>query len=247
MIEQHTAELLFHGPIADEYHWLKKICPPAAEMSRRVAEFVGDWMPAYPCTRLKLLEIGSGTGLTTVRLLACCDAMDIVSLDNAPAMLSQARQHLAREIEEGRLQLLEMDALSYLQGMPDGSFDTIASAYTLHNFQNGYRRQVLEEILRVLRPGGLFVNGDRYADDDMGEHLKNTQEEVRHYFRVLLDEGRPDLLEQWIVHLFSDESGHHIMRLKPSLDAMAAIGFLDIGLHFREGTNALISAMKRRP
>ncbi|WP_026223475.1 class I SAM-dependent methyltransferase [Methylosarcina fibrata] len=244
---EHTAELLFAGPIADEYNILKLICPPAAEISRRVGEFVGAWSPSYSYSRLKLLEIGCGTGITTTHLAACGDILDIVSVDNAPAMLSQARQNLARELESGRLSLIEKDALSYLQEMPAASVDVVASAYTLHNFLNGYRRRVLEEILRVLKPGGLFVNGDRYAMDDAAEQLRNTQEEVKSYFRVFLEMNRPDLLEQWVVHLFSDESEEHIMRLKPALDAMVEIGFHDVACHFRDGSNALVSAGKAGP
>jgi tRNA (cmo5U34)-methyltransferase len=244
MIQEHTAEHLFQGPIADEYDMLKQICPLAAEMSRRVGEFVGSWMPTYPHTHLNLLEIGCGTGMTTAHLLAYQDRIEIVSIDNAPAMLSQARQNLAEALEKRQLQLIENDALSYLQGIPAGSVDIVASAYVLHNFLNGYRWRVLEEILRVLKPGGLFINGDRYAVDDASEHLRNTQEEVKGYFRVFLEMNRPDLLEQWIIHLFSDESEDHIMRLQPALNAMADIGFCDIALHFRDGTNALLSAVK---
>jgi tRNA (cmo5U34)-methyltransferase len=244
MIEQHTAELLFHGPIADEYNLLKKICPSAAEMSRKVGEFIDGWTPPYTYDRLNLLEIGCGTGITTTHLLASRHFIEIVSIDNAPAMLSQARQNLAESLKEGRLKLVENDALSYLQGMTSGSVDIVASAYALHNFLNGYRRQVLEEILRVLKPGGLFINGDRYAVDDTEQHLRNTQEEVRGYFRVFLEMNRPDLLEHWIVHLFSDESEDHIMRLQPALDAMAETGFCDIGVHYREGVNALVSGVK---
>lgn len=244
MIEQHTAEHLFHGPIADEYNLLKKICPSAAEMSRKVGEFIDGWAPPYPYDRLNLLEIGCGTGITTTHLLASRHPAEIVSIDNEPAMLSQARQNLAASLKEGRLKLVENDALTYLQGVPEESVDIVASAYTLHNFLNGYRRRVLEEILRVLKPGGLFVNGDRYAVDDQEQHLRNTQEEVRGWFRVFLDMNRPDLLEHWIVHLFSDESEDHIMRLQPALDAMAEIGFRDIGVHYREGVNALVGGVK---
>jgi len=244
MISEHRAEHLFEGPIAEEYEMLTRICPAAAELSRRVGQCVGDWAPPYPLEQLHLLEIGCGTGITTAGLLASREDALIESVDNAPAMLSQARQNLAAALAAKRLRLIENDALSHLREIPDASVDIVASAYTVHNFLHGYRRRVLEEALRVLKPGGLFVNGDRYAVDDATEHLKNTQEEVKGYFRVFTEINRPDLLEQWIVHLFSDESEEHIMRLRPALDAMTEIGFQNISLHYRDGVNALISATK---
>lgn len=244
MNSEHTAEHLFKGPIAEEYEILARICPPAAEISRRVGKFVGNWTPPYPEAQLNLLEIGCGTGITTACLLASRKDMLIDSVDNAPAMLSQARNNLAAALATKQLRLFENDALSHLSEVPAASVDIVASAYTLHNFLYGYRRRVLKEVLRILKPGGLFVNGDRYAIDDPAEHLKATQEEVKGYFRVFGEMNRPDLLEQWIVHLFSDESEEHIMRLQPAREIMTEIGFEDITVHFREGVNALVSAIK---
>jgi tRNA (cmo5U34)-methyltransferase len=244
MSTEHTAEHLFAGPIAEEYEMLKLICPSAAEMSERVGHFVGAWTPPYPVSPLKILELGCGTGITTASLLAGREEARIDSVDNAPAMLSQARQNLAAPLAAKRLRLIENDALSHLGEIPDATVDIVASAYTLHNFLHGYRRRVLEEVRRVLKPGGLFVNGDRYAIDAAAEHLKATQAEVRGYFRTFGEMNRPDLLEQWIVHLFSDESEEHIMRLRPALAMMNDIGFGNVALHFRDGVNALVSARR---
>jgi hypothetical protein len=55
---------------------------------------------------------------------------------------------------------------------------------------------------------------------------------------------RMDVLEQWIVHLLSDESPHHVMRTKQSLQVMEAIGFRPVEEHDRQGINALISGIK---
>ncbi|MGR8932623.1 MAG: SAM-dependent methyltransferase, partial [Gammaproteobacteria bacterium] len=70
MNPEHTAEHLFEGAIAEEYGFLSRICPAAAEISQRVGEFVGTWRPPHPAARLNLLEIGCGTGITTTCLLA---------------------------------------------------------------------------------------------------------------------------------------------------------------------------------
>jgi hypothetical protein len=68
--------------------------------------------------------------------------------------------------------------------------------------------------------------------------------EVSRYFRVLIAADRLDLLEQWIVHLFSDESANHIMRETEALEQMASVGFVDIYLDKRTEVNALVTAFK---
>jgi ubiquinone/menaquinone biosynthesis C-methylase UbiE len=233
------AERLFSGQISAEYDMLDVICPAAAAMSNRVGEYVAS-LPDGP---LNVLEIGCGTGVTTRALLRRPGAI-VTALDNEPAMLDQAGARLSEYIVDGRVRLVEADALSGLATLPSGGAAVVASAYTIHNFLEPYRLAVLAEIFRVLKPGGVFVNGDRYALDDTKQHTKLTQDEALHYFKTFAALNRYDLLEQWIIHLFSDESADHIMRLQRSLEAMRTIGFEPADVHFRDGVNALVAARK---
>ncbi len=215
-------------------------------MSKRVGRFVASLPPGageHPAS-LSVFEIGCGTGATTQALLDAREDLVILAADNEPAMLSQARENLSQPIGQGRVRLIEADALSALRDLPAASQDVVASAYALHNFRDAYRDEVLREVFRVLRPSGIFVNGDRYALDDTAEHTRHTQEDVRGYFKAFVPIGRFDLLEQWILHLFSDESADHIMRLAPSVEKLRAIGFDPVCVHFREGVDTLLTAAK---
>jgi len=156
------AELLFSGRIGTDYDILKLICPMAAELSRQVGAFVAG-LAAPPSGRLAALEIGCGTGITTRALLGGREDLEVTAVDNEPTMLDQAQGNLAELLGSGRLRLAAADALTALRDLPSASIDVVASAYTIHNFLDDYRTLVLAEIFRVLRPGGTFVNGDRYA------------------------------------------------------------------------------------
>jgi ubiquinone/menaquinone biosynthesis C-methylase UbiE len=109
---------------------------------------------------------------------------------------------------------------------------------------DGYRCEVIREIFRALKPGGLFLNGDRYGLDDTLEHTRLIQEEVKQYFKVFRELDRMDLLEHWIVHLFSDESPDRVMRLAPAVEHMAAAGFRPVTVHYRHEVNALVTGIK---
>jgi ubiquinone/menaquinone biosynthesis C-methylase UbiE len=243
-MQSFEVERLFSGQLGAEYAMLKLICPAAAEMSQRVGAAVAGWNPG---TALEVYEIGCGTGITSECLLQARGDIVVTAIDNEPAMLAQARANLASWLEQGRLRLLETDALSGLAALPESSVDVVASGYVVHNFLQGYRAQVLEEIYRVLKPGGVFVNGDRYALDDTAAHTRLTQDEARHWFQAFAAIGRYDLLEQWIIHLFSDESEDHIMRLAPALSKLAGLGFDPVAIPFRAGVNTLVVATKPAP
>lgn len=236
-------EAMFSGVMGREYQMLKLICPFAAEMSRLVGETVAECCRHRDETA-QVVELGGGTGITTLSILAAHSQLTLLSVDNEPTMQGQAKQSLQQWVENGRLTFSGDDALTALQRLADDSIDIVASAYTLHNFEAGYRRQVLGEVCRVLKAGGHFINGDRYALDDISAHTRNTQQEVAGYFKVLTEINRLDLLEHWIIHLFSDESENHIMREALALQQMHDAGFEHISLKLREGVNALVMANK---
>jgi ubiquinone/menaquinone biosynthesis C-methylase UbiE len=241
------AESLFQGRIAEDYRFLGQICPEAAEISESVGRLIGDLALAPTAQGPEILEIGTGTGVTTHFLLHYRPDAHIVGIDNSGTMLNQAREAHQAFLDRGVLELHEIDALNYLKAQPDDRFDAIASAYVLHNFLDDYRNLVLAEIHRTLKPGGVFINGDRYTLDDPKLQLQGVQLEVRHWFEVFKSLNRLDLLEEWIVHLLSDESEEHQMPLGKALERMANLGFVDVNVLYRKGANALVQGLKPWP
>ena len=159
-------------------------------------------------------------------------------------MQEQAKKNLQQWAADGKLSFCGDDALTALNNLDSGSVDIVASAYTLHNFLDSYRRDVINEIFRVLKPGGHFINGDRYALDDISQHTRSIQDEISGYFKVLIELNKPDVLEHWIVHLFCDESENHVMRESAALKQLRDTGFSGINLSHRLAVNALVTAQK---
>jgi len=243
-----ASEQAFSGLIGAEYEMLKLICPAAADMSRQVGAFLAGWQcpGAVAGRRLKVLEIGCGTGITTAALLHARADTEMTAVDIAAPMLAQAKANLAAWNDSGRLHFVESDALSFVKELPGGSVDVVASGYAFHNFLDDYRCEIVRELHRVLRPGGVLINGDRYALDNTIEQTRVIQDELRQYFRVFAELKRPDLLEDWTLHLFSDEAPEHVMRLGPALALYRGVGFDPVRVHERYRNNAVVSAEKPR-
>lgn len=241
MTEKYDA--MFSGVIGKDYDMLNLICPLATKMSHLVGETLKNYA-ASKTEKLNVVELGGGTGITTLALLNASENTQILSIDNEPVMQNQAKKSLAAWVEKEQLSFSENDALTALKNFPDNSVDVIASAYTLHNFLNTYRTDVVVEMFRVLKLGGQFINGDRYALDDISQHTRATQAEVAEYFRILIAENKLDLLQHWIIHLFNDESENHVMRETVALEQLKNTGFSNVTLTNRTAVNALVTATK---
>lgn len=243
-MEESQFDAIFSGIIGQEYETLKLICPLATKMSQLVGMTVHEYADTRPGQALSVLELGGGTGITTLAILAASDSLNIVSVDSEPAMQSQAKHSLKQWADQGRILFDGRDALTVLKNTPDASIDLLASAYTVHNFIDTYRAEVITEIFRVLKPGGQFINGDRYGLDDISEHTRLIQNDIAGYFDVLVKLNNFDVLQHWIVHLFSDESENHVMRESFSLQQLKQAGFNEITLSHRCEVNALVTAVK---
>lgn len=243
MTDKSQYEAMFSGIIGQDYETLNLICPIATQMSRLVGVAASEYS-AQSTDNLTVIELGGGTGITTLSLLAASDKLNILSIDNEPVMQEQAKKHLHKWIAKDKLIFCGDDALTALKNIETDSVDIVASAYTLHNFLDSYRNEVIQEIFRVLKPGGRFINGDRYGLDDISTHTRTIQHEVSGYFKVLTQIGKLDVLEHWIVHLFNDESENHVMRETVALNQLRDAGFSDINLTNRLEVNALVTATK---
>ena len=101
----------------------------------------------------KVLDLGCGAGRTTIALKKM--GYNATGIDLMPEMIEAAKEQ-AKE-HEMTVELKVMDASSLMFG--DAVFDDILFSY------NGYeqipgnekRKKVLQEVYRVLKPGGVFI------------------------------------------------------------------------------------------
>ena len=100
----------------------------------------------------RILDIATGTGDLAINL-AKTNAQEIIGLDISDGMLEIGRKKIAERQLSNKIQMLLADS----ENMPfeDNSFDAITVAFGVRNFEN--LEKGLSEILRVLKPDGIFV------------------------------------------------------------------------------------------
>jgi SAM-dependent methyltransferase len=112
----------------------------------------------------RALDIGAGTGLLT--LAAAPKVERVCALDNSSAMC----RHLEAKLAGLAIANVDVVLASAVElPLADGSVDVVLSNYCFHHLADADKRRALDEVGRVLRPGGRLVIGDMMFRVGLGD------------------------------------------------------------------------------
>ncbi len=99
----------------------------------------------------RVLDVGCGTGFSSVAMLRRFDVSTLVGVDPAEGMLEVFAGKLG-EFPDVRVELRAEDVMQ--MGVADGAFDAVISAMALHWFPE--KPGAVARMARALRPGGVM-------------------------------------------------------------------------------------------
>ena len=108
-----------------------------------------------------MLEIGPGPGWIAICMAKRHATMHVTGVDISDEFLQIADENKVSEGVEDRVTFVKGDARQ-LHDWGEAAFDAVVSNQSLHYWESP--RLVLNEIARVLKPGGLFCIGDDRRD-----------------------------------------------------------------------------------
>lgn len=134
--------------ISENYDGLNRVISFGIDVKwrKKVLKIVADTQPDT------ILDIATGTGDLAI-LMAATSATEIIGADISAGMLDVGRKKITERKLDNKIQMVLADS----ENMPfdDNYFDAITVAFGVRNFEN--LEKGLSEILRVLKPGGIFV------------------------------------------------------------------------------------------
>ena len=104
-----------------------------------------------------MLDLGAGTGLLTYYWFQECKTAEYVLVDIADEMLDISRKRFAG------LKNVHHRILDYTKQLPEGKFDAVISALSIHHLDDMRKMELFERIYETLPTGGIFINYDQFC------------------------------------------------------------------------------------
>jgi SAM-dependent methyltransferase len=207
-----------------------------------------------------VIDLGCGPGSLSVRLLERLPKATVIGVDADPVTLA-----LGRSAYDGiRFEDLDLRAPGWSGQLGlDRNADAAVSTTALHWFLRGELEALYTELAaRVLRPGGLLLDGDHFfADPDREPTLARLGKELREREDARrFPNGHRESWQGWWEAVAADpelagyaaerqrrrvETGHHsgeTMMLAAHVAALTLAGFSEIGTLWQRGDNRLLCA-----
>lgn len=108
-------------------------------------------------TPKRVLDLGAGTGLLTYYWFRECKSAEYVLVDIAEDMLEISKKRFSG------LDNISHHVMDYTKRFPQGRFDTIISALSIHHLEDKEKAELFARIYESLPSGGIFVNYDQFC------------------------------------------------------------------------------------
>ena len=127
-------------------------------------EIISDLVGQQTFRPLKIIDLGCGLGFLSKRIAEKVGVAEFVLVDFAEKMLQRAEQNLAPL--ELKIDYICKDFREY--ELDESCCHAIVSSLALHHLRPGEKEFFYSKIYKALKPGGIFINFDTYAEPISG-------------------------------------------------------------------------------
>jgi len=167
----------------------------------------------------RVLDLGSGDGRLLGFVLDRFPNAEAVALDFSPEMLGRLKERFS-----GSPNVNVIDH-NLNQALPEiGTFDAVVSSFAIHHCTHERKRELYEEIFRLLAPGGIFCNLEHVASPNLKLHF--------------------DFLSAIGYTLETEDPSNKLLDLHVQLNWLWAIGYEDVDCFWKWRELALLAGRK---
>jgi tRNA (cmo5U34)-methyltransferase len=188
-------------------------------------------IPFAPTRRFRVLELGTGTGTLTTRLLARYPHAELVGVDLSKRMIAVSRAKLRRYRD--RVVLLQADLAEF---PTDAPYDAVLSSLAIHHLEDRAKWALFRKVRRSLASGGYFGDADDHLPEDPVFDSRFAQ-----VAQELVGSSQPAALQRvWHEH----ERFDHPCTLSDELVHLERAGFAHVDVPWRFFGQAVVWAYR---
>lgn len=188
---------------------------------------------SFPAGRhIRILDLGMGTGETSLRLLEKFQNAQVTGVDLSVKMMQTAKKRLAGCLE--KIEFIESDMKDH---KPKGKYEACTAVLSIHHLESNEKKKIFVKIHGCLNKGGIFVIGDIIAGNSNEETQRLEERWKTHLEKVL---GRAEA-GKWLKLYRKEDIPESVEnQIKWLKDA----GFRDVKCVWRKMNLAVISGKK---
>ncbi|KAK1474820.1 KR domain-containing protein [Colletotrichum cuscutae] len=174
--EVNALQVIFEGNLANEFYHSDIF----ATNNSKMGAYINVLAHANP--KLRLLEVGAGTGSSTGRILPYLAAQGVEGgppeavrfgeycyTDISAGLFEKARERFSYAASHMTFKKLDLEKHPNVQGFAEGTYDVVVAGNVLHATSDLI--QTLRYVRGLLRPGGVLVLGETVNLDNVRDGL----------------------------------------------------------------------------
>lgn len=189
-----------------------------------------DLIPFKRTTKIRVLDLGAGTGILSSLILKAFPQATVVALDLAENMLTACRRNLSTYQDRAifRRGNFAVDDVG-------SEYNLVVAGLALHHLDDLAKQKLLKRLFNALNPGGYFL----CQDIVYGSSPNLTQQYETLWCRYIQSNGEDD--EYWFSKYLDEDMPASV---EDQTKWLVEAGFKDVGCHWRYLNFAIFGGQK---
>lgn len=137
-------------------------------------------LDAYLPRNFTALDLGSGPGSMSIHILRRFPKARVAAVDFDPVLLKIGKESSKQYGRRITWVDADIGAAGWASHLPNRTFDAVVSSTAIHWLDRTRLRRLYEDLSKILRSGGIFLNGDVLPWGDSRKTLGKIAEKLRY-------------------------------------------------------------------